>query len=133
MERMPQDVSEKELAILQVLWDRGRATVRQLADALYPKVSASQIATVQKLLDRLGEKGCVARDRSCWPHVFAAAIGRDELIGLRLRAMAEELCGGSMAPLLLHLLKNEPLDARERKELRAYLEQLQKPKGERGT
>jgi len=133
MERTPQDVTDKELEVLQFLWDSGRATVRQLTDALYPKGTAAQYATVQKLLERLEDKGCVARDRNHWPHVWEAAVAREELIGLRLRAMADQLCGGSLAPLLLHLIRSEPLSTRERQELRAFLEQLQRPKGERGA
>src|SRR6516162_6463106 len=101
MDHPSQDVTDAELAILQVLWDQGQATVRQLTDAIYPKGTASHYATVQKLLDRLEAKGCAARDRGQWPHVFAATIQREELIGLRLRAMAEKLCGGSLTPLLL--------------------------------
>jgi BlaI family transcriptional regulator, penicillinase repressor len=133
MEQPSQDVTDAELAILQVLWDQGQATVRQLTDAIYPDGSASHYATVQKLLDRLEAKDCVARDRGRWPHVFGAVIQREELIGLRLRAMAEKLCGGSLTPLLLHVLKTDQLSANERQELRAYLEELQKdkPKGKR--
>jgi predicted transcriptional regulator len=133
MDHPTQDVTDAELAILQVLWDQGQATVRQLTDAIYPEGTASHYATVQKLLDRLEAKDCVARDRGRWPHVFGAAIRREELIGLRLRAMAEKLCGGSLTPLLLHVLKTDQLSANERQELRAYLEELQtkQPKGKR--
>jgi predicted transcriptional regulator len=118
------DVTEAELAVLQALWDQGRATIRQLADRLYPGGTAAQYGTVQKLLERLEEKGCVSRDRAPWPHVFSAALDRDALIGRRLRSMAEQLCGGSMAPLLLHLLKAEKFSSEERRELWAFLDQL---------
>src|SRR5882757_6501346 len=100
MARTSQDVTEAELAILQALWDKGPATIRQLAEATYEQVGASQYATVQKLLDRLESKGCVARDRREGVHVFRAAIDREELIGRRLRAVADKLCGGSLTPLL---------------------------------
>jgi predicted transcriptional regulator len=124
MARTPQDVTDAELAILMVLWDRGPATVRQLTDELYPEGTASQYATVQKLLERLEGKGCVARDRRPWPHVFEAAVDRDELIGRQLRAVAEKLCGGSLAPLLTHLLRIENLSPKERQELRAFMDEL---------
>jgi BlaI family penicillinase repressor len=124
MARAPQDVTDAELAILQVLWDNGPATVRLLTDALYPQGTASQYATVQKLLERLEAKSCVVRDRSPWPHVFQAAINRDELIGRQLRAMAEKLCGGSLAPLLTHLLRVENLSPKERHNLRAFMDEL---------
>ena len=132
MARTPQDVTDAELTILQYLWDEGEATTRRLTDAIHPDGTASHYATVQKLLERLEVKGCVTRDRSCWPHVFAPAINREDLIGRRLRAMAEKLCGGSLTPLLTHLLKVERLSPRERDELRAFMDELDaksKPRG----
>ena len=72
---------------------------------MYKEVDASVYATVQKLLDRLESKGIVKRDRSGGVHVFAAAIDRSELIGRRLRAVADSLCGGSLSPLLTHLVE----------------------------
>ena len=125
---MPPDVTDAELAVLQTLWDHGRATIRQLTDAVYPGGKAAQYGTVQKLLERLEDKECVTRDRTLWPHVFSAAVDRGDLIGWRLRETAEKLCGGSMTPLLLHLLKAEQLSDEERQELRTYLEQLRKDK-----
>src|SRR6266849_6265789 len=52
MARTPQDVTDTELSILQALWDRQPATIRQLTDRLYPGGGAAHYATVQKLLDR---------------------------------------------------------------------------------
>jgi predicted transcriptional regulator len=120
----PKDVTDAELAVLQALWEQGPATIRQLTDLLYPGGEAAKYGTVQKLLERLEPKGCVSRDRSTWPHVFMPAIDRETLIGRRLRVMAEKLCGGSMAPLLLHLLRAEQFSAPEREELWAFLNQL---------
>ena len=123
---MPLDVTDAELAVLQALWGRGTATIRQLTDALYPGGGPAQYGTVQKLLERLEAKGCVRRDRRPWPHAFSPAIDRETLIGWRLRATAEQLCGGSLAPLLLHLLKAEQFSTQERKELHSFLDQLKK-------
>jgi predicted transcriptional regulator len=124
MARSPQDVTEKELAILQVLWDRGPATIRQITDLLYPEGGAAHYATVQKLLDRLDAKGYVTRDRTPPAHAFAAAVDRADLIGRRLQAMAEQLCGGSMTPLLTHLVRGRRLSARERQDLRELIDEL---------
>ena len=123
---MPPDlnVPDAELAVLQALWEHGQATIRQLADRLYPGGKAAQYGTVQKLLERLETRGCVTRDRTPWPHVFAPAIDRETLIGWRLRETAEKLCGGSLTPLLLHLLKAERCSTEERQELWAFLDQL---------
>src|SRR5688572_2442209 len=119
MARTPQDVTETELEILQQLWDHGSRTIRQLTEALYPGAArTAQYATVQKLLDRLEEKHFVTRDRSGPAHVFTASVGREDLIGRRLQDMAEKLCGGSLTPLLTHLVRARRLSPRERQELR---------------
>jgi len=124
MEPLAQDPTDAELAVLQTLWDQGPATIRQLTDTLYPNGGDAAYATVQKLLDRLEGKGHVRRDRSTHAHVFAAATDRDALVGQRLRAMAEKLCGGLMTPLLTHLVRAETLSPQERQELRALIDQL---------
>src|SRR5262245_5428058 len=99
MARTPQDITDAELAVLQVLWDQGPATIRHITDILYPDGRTSHYATVQKLLERLEGKRLegkpiVTRDRAASVHVFAAAIDRDDLIGRRLQSVAEKLCGG---------------------------------------
>ena len=134
MARTPQDVTDAELAVLQALWDRGPATIRQLTELLYPEGEAAHYATVQKLLERLEAKDCVARARGAAAHVFSATIDRDTLIGRRLQAVAEKLCGGSLSPLLSHLVRTRRLSPRERQELRSLIDELdqeKKPRGER--
>jgi BlaI family transcriptional regulator, penicillinase repressor len=135
MARPQRDVTEAELAILQVLWEEGPATVRRLIDRLYPDDGASAHATVQKLLERLEAKGCIGRDRSGPVQVIAAAIGREALVRRRLRDVANELCGGSLAAMLSHLVKPGRLAARDRKALREFLSQLEEddaPGGDEG-
>jgi predicted transcriptional regulator len=126
MSRPPQDVTDAELAILNLLWDRGRATVRELTEQLYTEYTSSNHATVQKLLERLKAKGCVRRDRSSWPHQFEAAIDRGDLIDRRLRQTADKLCDGSIQPLLTHLVKGGRLSQDDRRSLRTLLDELDK-------
>lgn len=124
MARTPQDVTEAELALLRRLWNEGPATIRQLANELYPKGGTAQYATVQKLLERLEDKGYVNRDRRSNVHIFSAAVRRDELIGRRLQAIADTLCDGSVAPLLSHLVRADALSSEDRKSLRELIERL---------
>ena len=131
MPREPQDVTEAELSLMQRLWDMKRASIRQLTDDLYPRGSPAQYATVQKQLERLQAKGFVRRDRSLFVHVFEPAVDRDELIGRRIRSMAEKLCGGSLVPILSHLARSEALTEKERKALRELIEQPNEPDDKR--
>jgi predicted transcriptional regulator len=131
MARTPSDVTEKELEILQLLWERQRATIRQLTEALYPGGGTAQYATVQKLLGRLEGKGFVEREREAAAHMFRAVISREKLMGQRLESMAEKLCGGSLTPLLTHLVRTRKWTSRERQELRQLIDELDRSKGKR--
>ena len=123
MGRPAQDITESELAVLRILWDRETATIRQLTDVLYPQGEAAQYATVQKLLDRMETKGYVRRDRTMFVHVFRSVLDRDELIGRRLRSLAEMLCEGSLTPLLTHLARATDLTDEDRLALRAVFDE----------
>lgn len=123
--RPPQDVSDAMLELLELLWQHGSATIRQLTDWRHPQqATTAQYATVQKLLERLEERGYVQRQRDSSAHVFEATIEREDLIGRRLRQVAEKLCGGSVTPLLTHLVRTESLTAEERQELRDLIDEL---------
>lgn len=112
-----------ELRVLEELWQRGDATIRDLRDAIYPRGGASKFATVQKLLSRLVEKKLVHRrkDESNW--VFRAAVARDDMIGGELRRVADRLGGQSMTPLLTYLVETGELTAKERAHLRKLLDE----------
>ena len=124
------DVTEAELAILQVLWD-GPATIREITDAIYPGGTESHYATVKKLLSRIEEKGFIERDRSQIAHRFSAVISQDDLIGHRLQNVAEDICEGSHMPLLMNLLTNQRYSARERRELSDLFDELFKSKSQK--
>jgi predicted transcriptional regulator len=124
MARPPQDITDSELAVLQLLWDEGPLPIRRITDILYPRGKTAQYATVQKLLERLEQKDCVRRDRSAAVHVFSAALAREELIGRRLQAVAEKLCGGSWTPLLTHLVQGQRLSEKDRHALRRLIDEL---------
>jgi len=124
--RTPQDVTDTELAVLQVLWDRGGATRRQITDVLYPGGGPAHFTTVQKLLERLEDKGYVRRASGDGPVTFTATIDREQLISRRLLDVADKLCGGSLTPLLMNLVRSKPLTARELRELQDILQELNK-------
>jgi BlaI family penicillinase repressor len=124
--RNPQDVTDTELAVLQVLWEHGPSTRRQISDMLYPDGGAAHFTTVQKLLERLEKKGHVQRNSSDGPITFSAITAREELIRRRLLDVADKLCGGSLTPLLMNLVRANPLTPRELQELQELLHELSK-------
>jgi len=122
MPREAQDVTEAELAILQALWKQPGSSIRQLTDVLHPGGDTSEYATVKKQLERMEAKGLVERDRSLFVHLFSASIDRQELLGRRLRALADKFCEGSFAPIVSFLGQAKPLSAEERQALRDLIE-----------
>jgi BlaI family transcriptional regulator, penicillinase repressor len=124
MARRPaEDVTDTELAILQVLWDQGETTRRRIADVLYPGGSEVHYATVQNLLGRLERKCFVQSARMGNVLVFTATVAREELIRRRLQGLADKLCGGAVAPLVMNLIKSQPLSAPEVEELYTFLQE----------
>jgi len=116
-------VTEYELAVLDVLWGRGSATIREITEAVYQESSPTNYSTVQKLLERLDKKGCVRRDRSGFAHRFHAKVARTELIGQGLEDLAQKLCGGSLTPLLMHLAETTRLSPKDRLMLRKLIDE----------
>lgn len=124
MARRPQDVTDAELEVLRSLWELGETTIRTLADRLYPHGGASEYATVQKLLERLEDKGHVSHRAEGRQNLYEARVGREDLVARRLRDTAEQLCGGSLTPLLTHLVSTARLSPGELRELRRLVDRL---------
>jgi BlaI family transcriptional regulator, penicillinase repressor len=118
-----ENVTDTELAILDVLWREGPSTIRQITEQLYPKGKFSEYTTVQSLLQRLESKKCVTRDRSAFAHIFRAKVQRAAIIGRRLQEVAEKLCEGSLTPLLLQLAEATRLTEEQREILRKLLDE----------
>jgi BlaI family penicillinase repressor len=124
MDRGPANITEAEWAVLEVLWDKGPATVRQLTGVLYPKGGPSEYATVHKLLERLDGKDCVRRERREGVIVFEASRPRDDVVGEQFETLIDKMNGGSLQPLLSTLVRNRRVTADELRELLALVEQL---------
>jgi predicted transcriptional regulator len=124
MARNGHEITDTELAVLRQLWRRDDATIRELTDALYPDGGHAHYATVQSLLDRLQSKGFVDREKDGRVNRYRASVSRTELAGRRLRATADALFDGAMAPLLTHLVDSADLRPDEVDALRELIDQL---------
>ena len=128
MARNSLNVTDTELSVLRVLWERGKETARGITEILYPSCSPSEFATVHSLLKRLEAKGAVNRDRSTHPHGFTAAVTETEVAGHKLEEFADQLSDGSMAPFITHLVQPQRLSKEEAEAIRKMLRNY-KPKG----
>ena len=105
-------LANAELAVMEVLWDDGRLTARRVRERLYPGAERAQHGTVQRLLQRLEDKGFVRRDRELGVQVFSAVVRREDYATSQLESLAQRLTGGSLAPLVTHLIEEGRLSRR---------------------
>jgi BlaI family transcriptional regulator, penicillinase repressor len=117
-------VSDAELDVLKVLWAHGPATVRTV-EKLLGRRRKWAYTTILTLLTRLRDKGCVKQDRAADAHVFRAAITRDQLLGRRLRELAETVCDGTAGPLVHALVDSRRLTPEDIAALRQKLDELE--------
>jgi predicted transcriptional regulator len=122
-----EQVTDGELSILELIWERHNPTSREIADAIYEQVSDSKVASVQKLLERLEAKGCIVRDRSERAHQFRALVSREDFLQHRLRALADRLCDGAITPLVTTLLRSKGISKKNREQLRQLIDELWPP------
>ena len=116
-------LANAELAIMNLLWENERLTARFLREQLYPNSEKAQQGTVQKLLNRLEEKGYVERDRSLPVHFYSAKISRHSYTGGQLVSLANKLTAGSIAPIITHLIEEKKISRDDIDEIRAIFDE----------
>ena len=96
-----------ELTILNILWDKGPSTVREVHEALNQE-ETSGYTTALKMLQVMHQKGQVVRDDSERAHVYHAAVSKDQTQKLFLADLANRLFDGSTSHLALQALGSAP-------------------------
>ena len=99
--------TESELEILQILWLKGLATVREVHEEL-AKFKDVGYTTTLKLMQIMHEKGLVKRDESMRTHVYQPAVNKEKTQKHLLTKMIDSLFGGSSTQLVLQALGNRP-------------------------
>jgi predicted transcriptional regulator len=95
--------TESELEILQVLWQKSLATVRDVHEEL-SKTKDAGYTTTLKLMQIMHEKGLVKRDETMRTHVYQAAVNKEKTQKHLLNKMIDSLFGGSSTQLVLQAL-----------------------------
>jgi predicted transcriptional regulator len=111
--------TERELAILRVLWDRGPSAVRDVHDAFDRSVGYTGVL---KLLQLMTAKGLVRRDESGRAHVYQAAEPREKTEARLVRRLADAAFGGSTANLVMRALSVQPASSAELRRIRKLLD-----------
>ena len=117
--------TESELEILQVLWDRNQASVREVHEELL-KTKESGYTTTLKLMQIMHEKGLVKRDDSSKTHIYQASVSKEKTQKHLLGKMITNLFGGSSTELVIHALGNHKASPEELEEIQQLLNNLKK-------
>lgn len=117
--------TESELEILQILWNKEQATVREVHEEL-SKHKDSGYTTTLKLLQIMFEKGLVTRDDSNKTHIYQPAVTRQKTQKQLLDKMINTLFAGSSTQLVLQALGNQKASKDELEEIQKYLDNLKK-------
>ena len=110
-----------QLLIMQVLWDKGHATAREITDALSVGEPIAH-STVQTLLRGLEEKGSVSHKADGRTFIFFPLVDEHKFKQSATRDLVERVFGGSAASLVAHLLKHEEVSREEIDEIRKLIQ-----------
>jgi predicted transcriptional regulator len=119
--------TESDLEILQVLWQKEAATVREVHDEL-SKMRDIGYTTALKLLQIMFEKGLVTRDDSSKTHIYMPAVSREKTQKQLVGKMINTLFSGSSTELVMQALGNQQTSKEELDEIQKMLDNLRKEK-----
>ena len=115
-------LTEAELRLMNVLWDKGSATVHDILHAL-PEDAPLAYNSVLTTIRILEQKGYVKHAKDRRAHVYIPSVDRGDATRLEIRNLVQRFFGNSHELLLLNLLEDEALDAEEVRRMRALLEE----------
>jgi predicted transcriptional regulator len=117
--------TDAELTILQVLWDRGPSTVREVYKILHSGKGVGY-TTVLKLMQIMTEKGLVERDENCRPQLYRPCLPREQTERQLIKDLADRAFGGSAGRLVLQALEAKKASPGELAQIEKLLNKLER-------
>lgn len=124
MTKMPIKPTEKELEILQILWNKGPVAVKDVHEAMGGEES-NGYTTILKLMQIMHEKGLVTRQKSGKLHLYKAVPTQENTRQQMLDKMINTIFEGSASQLVMSALGNNKSSREELQKIKQYLEQLE--------
>lgn len=115
--------TDRELAILQVLWDRGPSTVREVNEIMN-KRERTVYTTTLKFMQIMTEKGLLERDESKMRHVYKAAVTEESTQKQLIGDLLERAFSGSAEKLVMGALSAKKVSSKELARIRRRLDEL---------
>ncbi len=120
--------TDKELAILGILWNKGPSTVRQVNDEMN-KSQRTGYTTTLKLMQIMREKGLVFRDDSKFQHVFRPAVSEEKTQKQLVGNLLERAFSGSAEKLVMRALSAKKVSGKELAKIKKMIEKIEYPSG----
>ena len=117
--------TDSELEILQVLWEKGNATVRDVHEELV-QVKDCGYTTTLKLMQIMFEKGLVIRDDSNRTHIYQPNVSKEKTQKQLMDKMVDTLFSGSHTQLVMQALGAHTLSRKELEEIQQLLDSYKK-------
>jgi predicted transcriptional regulator len=116
-----QTLTEAELRIMQVLWQKGPGTVQRILDVLppHPAFAYNTILTTIRILER---KGYVEHSKDGRAHVYNPLVAEEEASRSEIRHLVSRFFRNSHEDLVLNILEDRGIDPKELARLRKMLE-----------
>ena len=118
--------TDRELDALKVLWDRGEATVRDVADAMNSRGADLAYTTVLSLLQVMEQKGLVSHRRDGKAYVYLPLIERESTFRQIAGGFLERVFDGAVDEYLVHALESRALNPEQLDELQAMIDAARK-------
>ena len=116
--------TESEMEILQVLWEEGDSTVREVHEILSAKKESGYTTTL-KLMQIMHDKGLLNRNDEARSHIYSAAVKKESMQKQVVNKMINGMFKGSPAKLIMHALGNHRASKEELAEIKKYLSELE--------
>ncbi len=110
--------TERELDIMQVLWNQGACTVGEVLNTIEDDIAYNTVLTMLKVLE---DKGHVTRTTEGKAHRYSAVVAREVAGDSALRRVTSRLFRGSPEALLLNLVKQPGITDEEVRRMRDLL------------
>ena len=113
-------LTEQELEIMKIVWERGDSTVRDVYETLLEKrkVAYTTVMTMMKILE---QKGHLKRAGGEKAYIYTPTKPKQQVIGNMVKDFVERVFNGSAEPLVMHLVEAEHLSETECKEIEKLL------------
>lgn len=115
-------LTELQIALLRVLWDRGQATVAEICEALRPE-RALALTTVATLLTRLEKRGIVTHETRARQYLYRPLVTESEVRRSMVGDLTEQLFDGDVTALMSHLLTAREMSPGDLDRLKALLDE----------